>query len=187
MQMKQFEPWKTAARRTLLDRGKYLVVEDHTVQLPDGRVIAGWDWIITPDYINALVMTADDTFLLFRQTKYAIEGTSLAPLGGYIEAGEAPLESARRELEEEMGCVANEWIDLGRYVVDGNRGAGIANLFLARGARRVHATHSDDLEEQELVELTQGELRAALRDGEFKVLAWSAVVALALDYLTNHA
>ena len=172
--------WKTLSQRTILSHSKYLVVEDHTVELPDGRVIPDWPWLILPDYINILPMTEDGRFLCFRQEKYGVEGTSLAPVGGYLDPGEEPLTAARRELLEEMGCEAAEWISLGSYRVDGNRGAGTAHLFLARGARRVAEVRTDDLEEQELLHLSRDELEAALVAGEFKVVAWATVVALAL-------
>jgi ADP-ribose pyrophosphatase len=175
--------WKTISRRTILSHSKYLTVENHTVELPDGRVISEWPWVITPDYVNVAVVADGGDFLCFRQTKYGVEGTSLAPVGGYVEPGEDPLATAKRELLEETGYQAPEWIDLGHYRVDGNRGAGTAYLFLARGAHRVAEADADDLEEQELLFLNRAEVEAALAAGEFKSLPWVAVVALALLYL----
>jgi hypothetical protein len=66
------------------------------------------------------------------------------------------------------------------YAVDANRGVGKAHLFLARGARRVAEPVGGDLEEQELLVLSREELERALAEGQFKVLAWAAVVALGL-------
>jgi ADP-ribose pyrophosphatase len=175
--------WKTLSRETVLNHSKWLVVEDHVVELPDGRVIENWPWIVTPDYINVVAVTEAGEFLCFRQFKYAVGGTTLALVGGYIEPGEEPLACAQRELLEETGYQAAEWIGLGSYHVDGNRGAGSANLFLARGARRVQERHADDLEEQELLRLSRAEIQATLAAGEFKVLAWAAAVALALPRL----
>lgn len=175
--------WKTLSRRTILDYSKFLRVEEHVVELPDGRVISNWPWIITPDYINVVAITLDHRFLCFRQTKYAIDGTTLAPIGGYIEVGESPLDSAKRELLEETGCIADEWIDLGAFWVDPNRGIARGNFFLARGARRVQARNADDLEEQELLHLTRAQVEDALARGEFKVVAWQAIMALSLFYL----
>lgn len=172
--------WKTLSRRTVLVHGKFLAVEEHAVELPDGKVIPDWPWIVTPDFTLVAAVTEEGEFLCFRQTKYAIEGTSLAPPGGYLDPGEKPLAGAARELLEETGYEAPDWIDLGRYVVDGNRGGGTAYLFLARGARRVADPHPDDLEEQELVLLGRTEIGAALAAGEFRVLPWASVVALAL-------
>lgn len=179
--------WKTLERETILDKGKYLAVEKHTIELPDGTRIQDWMWLVTPDYINAMVLTGDDHFLCFRQTKYGLAGTSLAPLGGYLEPGEDPLQGAQRELLEEMGCVAQEWIKLGAYCVDGNRGAGTAHLFLARGARMIQAPDADDLEEQELLHLTRAQVEKAIACGDFQVLAWAAAASLALHYLNARA
>jgi ADP-ribose pyrophosphatase len=176
-------PWKTLSRRPILNHSQFLIVENHTVELPDGRVISDWPWLITPDYVNVLAETEDGEFLCFRQTKYAVDGTSLAPAGGYLEPGEQPLAAAQRELFEETGYQAHEWIDLGSYAVDGNRGAGTAYLFLARQARRVAQPRADDLEEQQLLRLSRSELEAALAAGEFKLLSWATVIALALRSL----
>jgi ADP-ribose pyrophosphatase len=181
------QPWKTLARHTILDQGKYLVVENHTIELPDGQVIANWPWVITPDYINVLAVTEEHRFLCCRQTKYGVESTTLAPVGGYLEPGEEPLAAAQRELLEETGYQASDWVDLGQYRVDGNRGAGTAYLFLARGARPVTQIQADDLEEQQLLQLSLSQIEAALAAGEFKVLAWATVVALALWHLRGEA
>src|SRR5215211_882791 len=133
--MKIMQPWKVREREVILNQPPYLIVENHTVELPDGRIIPKWAWIITPDFINVVVETLDGALLCFRQTKYAVEGTSLAPVGGYLEPGEDPLAAAQRELLEETGYAASEWVALGTYAIDGNRGAGNGHLFLARGAQ----------------------------------------------------
>ncbi len=176
----KFAAWITRDRKVVLDKGKFLTVEQHRVELPDGRVIDDWQWVITPDYVNIVAVTGDGRYLCFRQTKYAVDGPTLALVGGYMERGEEPLAAAQRELREETGYEAADWTPLGEYAVDANRGVGRAHFYLATGAARVADPIVDDLEEQELLHLTRGELEAALRGGEFKVLPWAAAVALAL-------
>ena len=39
------KPWTTRSRRTLLDLSPWLSVEEHVVELPDGRVIEDWPWV----------------------------------------------------------------------------------------------------------------------------------------------
>ena len=177
------DSWKTLSRETVLDRGKFLRVEDHTVQLPDGRVIEQWPWVISPDFINVVAVTEANEFLCFHQVKYAVEGEALATIGGFLEPGEEPLAAAKRELLEETGYEATEWIALGQYRVDANRGVGTAHFFLALHARHVTDRNADDLEEQHLLHLTRAELETALDSGQFKALPWAAIVALALRRL----
>ncbi|MFP4345206.1 MAG: NUDIX hydrolase [Anaerolineales bacterium] len=179
--------WRTLSRQVLLERAPYLRVEEHTVELPDGQVIADWPWLVLPDFAIVIAVTEEGAFLCFRQTKYAVEGPVLAPIGGYLEPEEAPLPAAKRELLEETGYAAPAWHDLGHFAVDGNRGAGTAHLFLALDARRVGEPNADDLEEQELLLLTRAEVEAAVRAGSFKVLPWATAFSLALLRLSGSA
>lgn len=180
MKLPDIQSWKTLSKRTLLKHGKYLTVESHTVELPDGRIIPDWPWVISPDFIIVQAITLEGKFLCFHQTKYGVDGTTLAPVGGYIEPSENPLEAAKRELKEETGHVADDWVSLGTYRVGGNRGFGMAHLFMARGSRRVTQPVTDDLEEQHILHLSRSEMEKALTDGKFRVLAWAAAAALAL-------
>jgi len=174
------EPWKTLSKELVLDMAPFLKVESHTIQLPDGQVINNWPWLISPDFVNIAVITEDEHYLCFQQTKYSIKGMVLAPVGGYINHGEEPLTAAKRELLEETGYEAPHWENLGSFAVDGNRGNGIAHFFLARGAYPVREPDADDLEEQILLKLSRAEVEAAVARGAFKVLPWQAVMAMAL-------
>ena len=182
---KELRLWETITRKTILNHSKFLTVESHTLKLPDGQIIPDWAWLIIPDAAIVLAMTENDKFICFRQTKYAKEGTSLAPVGGMLEPNEAPIDAAKRELLEETGYETSEWINLGSYILDPNRGIATMHLFLAMNAKQVAEPNSDDLEDQELLFLTQDEIENALKAGEFKIISWSAVVAMSLNYLNT--
>lgn len=183
MSKKELRVWETVLKKTILSHSKFLTVENHTVKLPDGQIIPDWAWVVIPSAAIVLAMTADKKFLCFRQTKYAVEGTTLAPVGGMLEPNEEPLDAAKRELFEETGYEASKWVNLGSHILDPNRGIATMHLFLALNATQVAEPNSDDLEDQELLFLSRNELEDALNAGEFKILAWSAVVAMSLNYL----
>lgn len=180
------KPWKTLSRSMILDLGKFLKVENHIIELPNGTIIDDWSWVVAPDFVNVVVLTSENEFVFFRQTKYAVDGVTLAPVGGHIEPGEDPLLAAKRELIEETGYEAETWTFLGKYPVMANRGGGTGYLYLAQGARCITEPDSDDLEEQELILLDMDEVEQAIEQGNFNVITWTTCVALALLYLKSH-
>jgi hypothetical protein len=104
-----------------LVENKFLRVSQHSVKFPGSdTIIDDWLWIDYHDRINVLV--EDETkpdeerqFLVFEQSKYALEGrSSLAIIGGIIEPGEEPEAAARREVEEEMNMKCVDFHFLGR-------------------------------------------------------------------------
>lgn len=172
--------WQTLSRELILNLPPFLKVEAHTIKLPDGEIIREWPFLISPDFVNIVVITEKDEYLCFRQTKYSVNGTTLAPVCGYLEPDEEPLAAAKRELLEETGYQAKHWENLGKFAVDGNRGNGNAHFFLARGAFPVAEPDADDLEVQQLLLLSRAEVEAAVLRGAFKVLPWQAIMAIAL-------
>jgi ADP-ribose pyrophosphatase len=185
MNAKYLRGWETLSREVILNHNKFLQVENHVVKTPDGVIIPDWGWVITPDAINVVAVTPEQRFLCLRQKRYAVAEPSLAPVGGFIEPGEAPLEAAKRELLEEMGCESPDWINLGSYVTEPNRGVGTLYEYLALNVVQVAEPDSGDLEDQELLWLSRSEIETALRTGGFKIISWAAAMALALNYLAT--
>jgi ADP-ribose pyrophosphatase len=105
------ERWQRLSKQTVLEHSSFLSVESHTVQLPNGEIIPDWPIVITPDYVDVLAEDTAGKFLIFRQYKYAVNGQTLAPVGGYLEPGEDQLVGAKRELLEETGYISDQWIN----------------------------------------------------------------------------
>ena len=110
----------------------------HKVKLPDGKtIIDDWLWYDEADQINVLVQEdITDKYVVFYQTKYAIQTPTYAIVGGLIEVNEDPLDAAKRELSEELNMISTDWIFLGSYRAAANRGGGITYTYLARRAKK---------------------------------------------------
>ena len=160
-------------------RGVFLEVYADRVRSPDGHEGVR-EYMRHPGAVMVIPLLGDGQVVLERQYRYPVRRSFVELPAGKIDAGEALLDCARRELREETGYEAPEWTSLGRYAVDGNRGCGVGHLYLARRARRIAEPVADDLEEQELLTLGRDEVEAALLAGGFGVLSWAAAVALAL-------
>ena len=185
----------TQSVRTLYETA-FARFQIHTVLLEDGKTIVD-DWMFCDeaDHINVLVEqgpadgVSPPTYIVFRQTKYAIQGESLAILGGLVEPGEDPQQTAKRELQEELGMESTDWESLGSYRVAVNRGGGTTHAFLARKARMIPSASSSkdaglfatgESEKQEKVILSREALLEALLGGQFQEVKWTATIALAI-------
>jgi ADP-ribose pyrophosphatase len=173
------KPWRVLSRRVLLERPPWLTVGEQDVELPDGTVLDGFNWIATRPFAIVVPILAGDRTILLRSFKLGVGSVSLSVPAGYLEVGEEPLAGAKRELLEETGYEASEWLALGRYVVDGNYGSGYMHAFLAKGARKVREPDSGDHEEQELLVVPFTDALTKLGSGEVAQQSTAAALGLA--------
>jgi ADP-ribose pyrophosphatase len=64
-------------------------------------------------------------------------------ISGGMEAGETPLDCARRELREEGGFVATDWVDFGKVDPFTSHVRSPNYVFLARGLTSVGTAHEE--------------------------------------------
>ncbi len=88
--------------------GRILKVREDKVRLPDGN-ISTREWIEHPGAVIVIATLPDGKVLMERQFRYPLRQHMIELPAGKIDAGEAPLSTAKRELLEETGYVANEW------------------------------------------------------------------------------
>ena len=179
------KPWRTFNRRVLLERPPWFTVGIHDVELPDGEVLRDYNWIAMRSFAIVVPLLDGDRTILARSFKLGVGAVSLSLPAGYLEDGEAPLAGAKRELREETGHEATEWIPLGRYVVDGNYGSGSMHAFLAKGAHKVCEPDSGDHEEQELLVMPFADAVAKLRSGQVAQQSTAAALGLAAIVLSE--
>jgi ADP-ribose pyrophosphatase len=175
--------WRVRQRQLVLKADPWLRVWREDLRLPDGRDVDRFFTIEMPDYVVIVATTTDDHILTLRGYKHGPRRVCTSLPAGFIEAGEAPLDAARRELLEETGYTAERWESLGSFVNDGNRGGGSGHLFLARGAVPVAEPNSGDLERVTIEHRTLADLLHAAAQGDIGDIPNAAALGLAASWL----
>jgi ADP-ribose pyrophosphatase len=93
--------------------------------------------------------------------------TTVLP-AGTLKSGEDPLEAAKRELLEETGYVSQDWKLLSSLNSHTNYRGSKVNFFIAVDAYKVSEPKSGDLEEMEIVLLSEAEIIEEVRKSEIK-------------------
>ena len=92
--------------------GVLLHVRKDTVRLPNGHTSTR-EYVAHPGAATVLAFVDERTLLLERQYRCPLRQHFIELPAGKIDPGEAPLDTAKRELREECGYEAAQWRHLG--------------------------------------------------------------------------
>lgn len=100
--------------KTHIFKGRVVDLSVETVTLPDGAT-AEREIIAHPGGVCVLALDENNNVYMVSQFRKATEQVLLEIPAGKLEYGEDPLEAGKRELEEETGYCADEYISLGYF------------------------------------------------------------------------
>lgn len=134
-------------KRESIFKGHVVDLWREGVDMPDGRSI-DFEVVRHAPATAILAVDADDRVILVHQFRHALGRQIWEIPAGIIEAGEDPLVCARRELREETGFAAGEWLSLGTMFTAPGFCDEIIHLFLARGL----SSGAQDLDDNEFLD-----------------------------------
>jgi ADP-ribose diphosphatase len=118
-----------------------------------------------PGAVAIVAIDGDGYVTLVRQLREPARKRLLELPAGTAEPGEEPLETARRELQEECGLTGGEWRELATFWTTPGFCRERMHVFAAEGVERGEASPAAD-EELELVRWPVAEISRRLREIE---------------------
>lgn len=95
----------------------FIDVQEDQVLQPDGKP-GSYATVKMKPGVAVLPVDDEGNVYLVKQFRYALKRESLEVVCGAIDGDEQPLEAAKREVKEELGIEASEWLELGMFDID---------------------------------------------------------------------
>lgn len=172
---------KIISQRTIL-KDNIIEVKETELRLPNGAKKIHHNVYRAP---TVCVFPLTDTYEvhLISQYRYLHEKVSLEAMSGFIEESEAPIAAAKRELKEETGITATDWLVLPTFELAGSVIRSKLYFFVARNLSYGETAFDDD-EDITLVTLPLREAVKRVMAGEINHAA-STIGILVLDRLRS--
>ena len=147
----------------------------------DGK--EAWREVVHHPGASAVVaIDEDNRIIMEKQFRYALNDYLLEIPAGKLDAGEDPLVCAKRELEEETGIIASEWISLGTIATSPGFCNEVIHLYIAKGLSKGEI-HWDEDEYVEVERYTFDELLQRIKEEKIKDSKSLSALLLAMPYL----
>jgi 8-oxo-dGTP pyrophosphatase MutT (NUDIX family) len=134
-------------------------------------------------WANIVALTKNREVVMVKQYRHGVCESLLEFPGGVVEEGEEPLDGARRELLEETGYSASQWIQIGQFYPNPALQTNTLHCFLALDVENVSPQNLDAGEDIEIHLVPFDELVEIAKRGEFQHALMVAVLFSALSYM----
>ncbi len=141
-----------------------------------------YSYLAVPRAVFVAAVTDNDDVLLVRQYRHPVRDWTLEVPAGSVVDGETALDSAKRELREETGGTARDWVHLTTFFSSSAHLSLRSDAFLATGVE-IGAADPEEGEDVTLVRMPVSEAVAVARAGGFPEGQTALTVLLAAERL----
>ncbi|HNV89286.1 MAG TPA: NUDIX hydrolase [Methylotenera sp.] len=164
--------------------GGMLTVKRDQVRLPNGN-ISQREYVIHPGAVVVVPILPNGNVVLEKQFRYALHQVFIELPAGKIDAGEDILITGQRELLEETGYSASDWVKLGHQHPCIGYSNEIIHIYLARGLS-AGAHQRDDDEHLDIFEAPFEQCLSMIQNGEITDGKTMIALFFAEKYLQKH-
>ena len=171
----------TIASKEIFD-GQVVHLYKDDISLPNGKP-ATREVIRHVGAVAIVPMTEDGKVIIERQFRYPLNRViTEIPAGKLDSESEDRLSAAKRELEEETGYLADEWIELGDYIPAAAYCDEVITMYLAKGlhmgTRNLDEDEFLNIETVSLEELVEDVMQGKIADGKTQAAILKAYLYL---------
>ncbi|MCM1450350.1 MAG: NUDIX hydrolase [Clostridiales bacterium] len=161
------EKWQVLDSEYIVRR-PWLVARRDTVKLPTGVIYPEYYVLEYPTWVNVIAITPQGHFVMVEQYRHGLGDVFTELCAGCVEAGEQPIDAARRELAEETGYTGGQWELL--TVISGNPSTSnnLTYCYIARDVVPTQDQHLDTTEDIAVTLLTRPQLLELLESDQMK-------------------
>lgn len=156
-------------KKNYIYNGRIINVRRDDAELPNGKPCIR-EVVEHPGGVCVAALTDENELLFVRQFRYPYMEVIAELPAGKLEIGEDPFESGKRELEEETGCVAKTYRDLGKFYPTPGYCGEIIHLYAAKDLEFTKQNLDEDeflnVERIPLDKAVEMVLNNELRDGK---------------------
>lgn len=160
--------WKTLSSELAFDN-KWMKVQRDTVQLPNGTILDDYYMYKSSDVIVVIALTPDNKVVLVKQYKHAGDDIFTEAPAGFVNDGEAHLDAAKRELEEETGYTSESFEYLGKLTHNPTKVIETIHAYLATNVQKTTTQHLDENESIEVLLKSPQEVLQMIENNEIWV------------------
>lgn len=165
--MTELKPWSVTASKTVF-KDKWIHVRADDCITAESAVVAPYYVLEYTDWVQVVAFDEEDQILLIEQYRHGVGRMSLESPGGVMDAGETdPVATAKRELLEETGFTASDWIYVGKLAVNPATHTNFIHIVLANEARKEGEPADDPTERVKVQRISAKDAVPLLLSGKF--------------------
>jgi len=168
----------------IMAQGDLLTVKRDAVRLPNGNT-SHREYVVHPGAVVVVPILANGNVVLERQFRYPLHQVFTELPAGKIDANEDVLITGQRELLEETGYTASDWVRLGAQHPCIGYSNEIIHIYLAGGLVAGEHQHDED-ETLEVFEMKFEDCLSMIQRGEITDGKTIVALFLAEKYLQQH-